>query len=427
MSTLHQLITEGAEHYSAGRLTESEERFRSALSLDEGNPDTIYNLGLVIQAQKRLEEAIELYQQAIQIKPNYPSAYINLGVALKDAGKITEAIAALSEAIRLNPTHANALYNLGISLLTNGQLTEGFKHYEYRFPANPTLVVCQPNIQDKVFWQGEDIADRSLLVCYEQGLGDAIQFIRYLDRLQERNLNVTFAVHPSLKKLFSTYLRGNNYPVLSFEEVNIDHYAHHVSLLSLPHIFGTSLETIPQNIPYIQFTDPVPPDLDISDLPGLKIGLVWATDPNNKPMYQQKSITATGVFKHLQPALTNRATSIVSLQVGKAAAWIQPYLEQPQVYDLSPKLTDFCDTATIISQLDLVITVDTAVAHLAGAMGKPVWVMLPFAADWRWLRDRHDSPWYPTMRLFRQAQRGDWASALDRVESALNEQLTMNN
>jgi hypothetical protein len=214
---------------------------------------------------------------------------------------------------------------------------------------------------------------------------------------------------------------------LTFEEVDIDNYEHHVPLLSLPHIFGTSLETIPRNTPYIHFADRIPSDLDLSKIPGFKVGLVWATDPNNKAMYQQKSITAKGVFKHLQPLITDRRVSIVSLQVGNAASWIQPYLEQPQVYDLSDKLTDFTDTAAVISQLDLIITVDTAVAHLAGAMAKPVWVMLPFAPDWRWMRDRDDSPWYPTMRLFRQDRSDDWASVLNRVESGLYEQLTINN
>jgi Glycosyltransferase family 9 (heptosyltransferase) len=154
---------------------------------------------------------------------------------------------------------------------------------------------------------------------------------------------------------------------------------------------------------------------------GLRVGLVWATDPQNQQMYRHKSIRAEGLFDRLKPFLIDRSISIYSLQVGEAAAWIQPYLDLPNVYDLSDRLNDFTDTAAIIDRLDLVITVDTAVAHLAGAMGKSVWILLPFEADWRWLLNRNDSPWYPTMRLFRQIQFGSWGAVLEDMKSALSE------
>ncbi len=419
MSSL-DLFSLGAAHYQAGKLPAAEQVYREAVDLDPQNPDAYYNLGLIIQTQNRLSEAVKLYQQAIDLQPDYLKAYLNLGIILKEQGKVVESIIALEQAVKLDPNHANALYNLGLALLLNGQLVAGFKNYEYRFQVNKNLAICKPNLKGKPYWQGEHIAGESLLICYEQGIGDSIQFIRYTEYLQKFNLQITVATHPSLQRLFANYLTNSHCSIATFaEELDIDSYSHHVGLLSLPQILNLTLTNIPGQIPYVQ-----PPDISevlrLADTKSLKVGLVWATDPHNKLMYRAKSIKADGVFKHLKPLLNDRLISVWSLQVGAAATWIKPYLELPNVYDFSDRLHDFADTAAVIAQLDLVITVDTAVAHLAGAMGKPVWVMLPFAADWRWLIDRTDSPWYPTMRLFRQPQAGDWASVLQNITIALS-------
>jgi hypothetical protein len=418
-SSADELSMAGADLYQAGKPIEAEQLLRSALELDSENADRYYNLAVVIHDRVRRLEQIELYRRAIDLNPNYISAYINLGIILKEQGRVKEAIDVFDRAVSLDPDRANGQYNLGLALLLDGRLMAGFAKYEYRFKIHHHLSICRPNISDRQVWHGEQMEDKNLLICHEQGIGDAIQFIRYVQYLQPYNLHLTIATHPTLQRLFATCLDLPSSSVITFDDVDLSLYDRYVSLLSLPCIFKTSLENIPNSTPYIlppQHAIELP-ELDRSS--GLRIGLVWATDPQNQQMYRHKSIKAEGIFKHLKPFLLDRLISIYSLQVGAAAVWIQPYLDLPNVYDLSDRLNDFTDTAAIIDRLDLVITVDTAVAHLAGAMGKPVWILLPFEADWRWLLNRHDSPWYPTMRLFRQIQPGNWGAVLQNIESTL--------
>jgi hypothetical protein len=421
LSSADELSKAGADRYQAGKLIEAEQLFRSALELEPGNADRYYNLAVVIHDRGWRLEEIELYRRAIEIDPNYISAYINLGIVLKEQGRVNEAIDLLDRAITLDPNRANAQYNLGLALLLDGRLIEGFAKYEYRFKIHHHLTICKPDISDRQVWNGEQTEVKNLLICHEQGIGDAVQFIRYVKYLQPYNFHITIATHPALQKLFATCLDLPNCSVVTFNDVDPSLYDRYVGLLSLPHLLKTSLENIPDSIPYIQSPkDPIAlPGLDRAR--GIRVGLVWATDPQNQQMYRQKSIKAEGVFKHLKPFLIDRSISIYSLQVGAAATWIQPYLDLPNVYDLSDRLNDFTDTAAIIDRLDLVITVDTAVAHLAGAMGKSVWVLLPFEANWRWLLNRTDSPWYPTMRLFRQPQTGNWGAVFQDIEFALLE------
>jgi hypothetical protein len=427
-SSADELSIAGADRYQAGKLIEAEQLLRSALELEPENADRYYNLAVVIHSQLRKLTAIELYRRAIDLNPNYINAWINLGIVLKEQGRVKEAIDALDRAVTLDPDRANAQYNLGLALLLDGRLAEGFAKYEYRFKIHH-LIICKPDVRDKYVWNGEQMEVKHLLVCHEQGIGDAIQFIRYvkcLQYLRPDNFHLTIATHRSLQKLFATCLDLPNSSVITFDDVDISLCDRYISLLSLPYILKTNLENIPNSIPYIHPPKYVVelPSLNIST--SLRVGLVWATDPQNKQMYRHKSIKAEGIFNHLKRFLIDRSISIYSLQVGEAAAWIQPYLDLPNVYDLSDRLNDFTDTAAIIDRLDLVITVDTAVAHLAGAMGKPVWIMLPFEADWRWLSNRNDSPWYPTMRLFRQIQFGSWGAVLDNIESALLELIQSN-
>jgi Tetratricopeptide repeat/Glycosyltransferase family 9 (heptosyltransferase) len=420
-SRADELSIAGADRYQAGKLIEAEQLLRSALELEPENADRYYNLGVVIHDRVRRLEAIELYRRAIDLNPNYINAWINLGIVLKEQGRVKEAIDVLDRAVTLDPAHANAQYNLGLALLLDGRLTEGFVKYEYRFKIHHHLTICQPDIRNKQLWNGEKMDGKNLLICHEQGIGDAIQFIRYVKYLQAYNFRLTIATHPSLQKLFATCLDLPDSSFVAFNDVDISLYDRYISLLSLPCILKANLENIPNSTPYI-YLPKCAIELSNSNIStGLQVGLVWATDPQNKQMYRHKSIKAEGVFNHLKRFLIDRSISIYSLQVGEAAAWIQPYLDLPNVYDLSDRLNDFTDTAAIIDRLDLVITVDTAVAHLAGAMGKPVWILLPFEADWRWLLNRNDSPWYPTMRLFRQIQFGSWGTVLDNIESALLE------
>lgn len=300
-------------------------------------------------------------------------------------------------------------------MLLLGDFQQGLLEYEWRFKTQQFNDFKQFKVP---MWDGAPLEGKSIVLGNEQGLGDAIQFVRYAPKLREQGATVIISTHPALVSLFRECLKGQ-FEVVESSRCNVYNYDRHVSLLSLPRIFKTSLETIPNCTPYIVLTDSL---RDLFILPSshfYRIGIVWATGKLNTQLYQQKSCTPE-LFMNL---LDLENISLYSLQVGEDASQIQPWLNHQRVCDCSPLLKDFVDTACAIDRLDLVITVDTAVAHLAGAMGKPVWVLLPFVPDWRWLLDRQDSPWYPTMRLFRQPSPGDWASVFSQVKAKLTEVL----
>jgi ADP-heptose:LPS heptosyltransferase len=329
-------------------------------------------------------------------------------------------------------------YNLGTALLTLGRYEEGWQEYEWRLQRQGATY---PRFLSPL-WTGSPLSHQTLLICAEQGLGDTIQFVRYLPLLAEAHpqAQICLRCQESLVELF----RGCLPQVQVISETDpLPSFDCHLPLLSLPQRLGTTLETIPACIPYLVY--PVHaggPQIPLSlswreDWPELsqermKVGLVWASGrrahPDLNRVQRLKSCPLDLLLQHLHvPSI-----QWVSLQVGEdlsAPLGQSPHplgslLEQHQVLELGSRFRSFVDTAAAVAQLDLVISVDTAVAHLAGAMGKPVWVLLPFAADWRWLLHREDSPWYPgVMRLFRQDTPGDWVGVLRRVQVALEERL----
>ena len=255
-------------------------------------------------------------------------------------------------------------------------------------------------------WQGEDIKGKRIVLWNEQGLGDAIQFVRYARIVKAKGAQVILAVQTQLFRLFEQSLQ-EKYEIVDHRTFDISAYDQHASLLSLPGILGTTLETIP-DFSYIQPQQHlVLPDDDEHH----RIGIVWGSDRRNWQMYKYKYCPV----EFFASLLDLDQVALYSLQVGEDA----DQLNDSRIVNLSSLISDFADTASLIAQLDLIITVDTAVAHLAGAMGKPVWVVLPYNCDWRWLLDRQDSPWYPTMRLFRQTKPGDWQGVFNQVKEQL--------
>jgi Flp pilus assembly protein TadD len=406
----------GAALHGQGRLDEATESYHRAITLDPLRPEAHYNLGSAVQEMGRLDEAADHYRRALELRPAYPQAWNNLGITLRDLGRLDEAMAAYRGAIAVLPDHAEAHYNLGMALLEAGDLAAGFDEYEWRFGAGVSTARDYP----QPLWRGEDLTGRTLLVWPEQGFGDSLQFLRYIPLLAARGIRVIVEVQKPLVRLVrgmpgAVAVVASGDPLPAFDV--------HVPLVSLPQRFATTLDHMPAAPPYLY-----PPATAVAvwrdHLPrregwgrhggALRVGLVWAGNPN------QKNDANRSLPAAFLPALVGRdSVEFYALQVGDAArALASPGLER--VRDLSPLLTDFAETAAALLALDLVITVDTSVAHLAGALGVPVWVMLTLRPDWRYLRLRDDCPWYPSMRLYRQERLGAWDEVIRRLAGDLD-------
>jgi tetratricopeptide (TPR) repeat protein len=379
---------------------------RRAVELNPEFGQAHSNLGNALYGQKRFEEAAASYRRAIEIQPDFADAWANLGTALHHAGDFDEGVAALRYALALAPRHANAHSGLGILLLQRGEFGEGWEEYEWRLESSE---VKGPRFPQRP-WRGESLVGKRVYVQAEQGFGDTLQFARYLPLLAGRGATASFRVHQSLATLIRASLPGVE---VFGDRGTPDAPDYECALLSLPHLFRTRLETIPADIPYLR----PPHDMAarwatrLSGLGGFKIGIVWAGNPEHVNDRRRSLDLAM-----LAPLFAVPGTSFVSLQVGPRAADVSSH---PDVTDLSRDLADFSDTAAAIAGLDLVIAIDTSIAHLAGALGKPVWLLLPWVSDWRWMLGRKDSPWYPTMRLFRQRRGESWNEIVPRVVSEL--------
>jgi tetratricopeptide (TPR) repeat protein len=384
-----------------GRLEEAVVRYERALALAPDHPETRNNLGVALVDLGRPEEAITHYEQALALQPDRAETHNNLGIALERRGRYAEALACYGRALALKPDYAEAHFNRSHALLLTGELDEGWQEYEWRF-----AVARYDRNFDRPLWSGEPLAGQSILIHAEQGLGDTLQFVRYVPAVAERGGRVVLEVPEAVVRLVRTAADASEVvaagdPLPAFDC--------HCPLLSLPRVLKTSLATIPDAVPYLS----VPAGVmaaraeRIATAPGLKVGIVWAG-------------TTVGAIdlRLLQPLWDVAGISWFSLQVGNASRDIS-LLNGVTIADLSPWLTDFAETAAAVCHLDLVITVDTSVGHLAGALGRPTWLLLPTPPDWRWLLEREDSPWYPTARLFRQRKAGDWPGMAREVAAAL--------
>ena len=395
-----------------GRFAEAEAILRRAIGLSPDFAAAWFNLGSVLVRQGRMVEAVDAYAAVLRLQPDNALALNAIGFPLQETGRMAEAERTLRAALRLAPDMPGAHYNLGMNLLLQGRYEEGWREYEWRWRVTPPI--SAPRDFPQPLWDGQPSGARVLLHA-EQGLGDTIQFCRYVP-LAAARARVVLEVPAPLTRLLAT-LPGVETIVTQGEP--LPDFDFHCPLLSLPHRFGTTLETVPAAIPYLsaepagvaRWRDRLAP------LPGRRVGLCWAGNPRAHDLGahaidRRRSITLTS----LAPLAALLNVSFVSLQKHPPVADAPPMLP---LYDWTAELHDFADTAALVAALDLVISVDTAVAHLAGALGRPVWILNRFDTCWRWLTDRLDSAWYPTARLFRQARPGDWDSVVNDLATTL--------
>ncbi len=392
---------------AAGKFEDAAKAYQKAHRLDPADPRPPYNMGKALYAVERFTEAAEAYALAIQADPGFAGAERNRGLALKAAGRINEAIGHLKTAVSQDPRDPIVHGIHGAALLLAGRLKEGWPENEWRLkkPDNRRLFP-QP------LWDGSDLNGRTILLEAEQGYGDTIQFIRYAARLKDMGATVILHCFPRIRWLLASVpgiervvQRGEMPPDFDVQ----------APLMSLPAIFGTTLETIPAPTSYIALDGNAVEKWKekLATYPGLKIGLCWQGDKGFKGD-KWRSMAP----EHMAPLVKSRpGDTFISLQTGDGEA--MEGLVRQNLIEGEGGPDAFIHSAPIIRNLDLVITTDTAVAHLAGALGAKTWVLLQFVPEWRWLMERPDSPWYPTMRLFRQPAHQDWPAVIRDVTAAL--------
>ena len=378
-----------------------------ALEIEPAHVDALCNRGAALRRLNHIEAALADYDKALAADPGSALALNNRGVALAALNRHDDAIAAYTKAIALQPGYANAIFHRGLSRLVTGHFASGWDDLESRWGGaeiqGPPRTFAQPP------WTGrEDLRGKTLLLHAEQGLGDTIQFCRYAALLYHRGARIILEVQPPLVELLAP-LRGVDRVVA--RGAALPSFDFHCPLMSLPRAFGTGIDSIPASVAYLKAPDEHVERwrAKLGARDGPRIGLAWsgsATLVNDR----NRSIP----LAQLAP-LRELGATLVSLQKEVRDDDRRALQAGTPLLHFGAELTDFRDTAALISLMDAVVSVDTAVAHLAGAMGKPAWILLPFSPDWRWLLERDDSPWYPTARLFRQPRRGDWGSVIDRI------------
>lgn len=433
-----------------GELSAALELCQKAVKLDSRNPRAYNNLGVTYQELGQFEEASKAYKRAIRLDPDHAGAHGNLATSLAESDQIEEALAichkaekkwprnpnirnALTNAFtRLNrledalktteqtlaidPDHAQAHYARAMILLAMGNYEEGWPEYEWRTRRNgfwPKRRYTQPT------WRGEPLADKTILAHWEQGFGDIIQFSRFFDRLttliksedRHRNAKVLFDCPAKLIGLLDGAFEFDRIGDFGDQPPSFDFYS---PLISLGQFLDVTGDNIPAKIPYIE--NSLDEYLKIPPAAGLKIGLAWASDHGDS--YRRKVCDVADLARLFPIANCH----FYGLQFGAEGEELKPFEQDGKVFNLGNQLGDFAHTAAIIGQMDLIIAIDTYIVHLAGAMDVPTWVMLPYSPDWRWRLDRTDSPWYPSLRLFRQPAPGDWNSVIDQISQALLEQ-----
>jgi tetratricopeptide (TPR) repeat protein len=401
-----QPLDQAMKIHRAGRLAEAEALYRQILAAEPGNARAMQLLGVIAFQSGNLKAGMELIQQAIRLNPNCADFHANLGVLLKEADDHAGAIQATRRAIALDPLVPDYHWNLSMSLLSLGQFKEGWDEFEWRLFSSK-LALSRGLKEPR--WAGQNLNEEKLLLHTEGGFGDAIQFIRYLPMIRQRVRTIYLECQPELVRLFEgleglTQIipRGAAFPRFDFL----------IPLQSLPRVFQTDLSNMPACVPYLHPTAESVQKwkTKLAARPGKKIGLSWAGSRNP---HDQRSRT----LEIFAPLAEIPGLEFHSLQKGEEASQAVP--PGFALIDHSHELRDFAETAGLVANLDLVISVDTSVVHLAGAMAKPVWTLLPPGADFRWLRVRDDTPWYPTMKLFRQKKRGDWSGPIQKVAEQL--------
>jgi tetratricopeptide (TPR) repeat protein len=375
--------------------------FEKAITLEPRLGPNHYNLGNSCYHLDQVERAATQFQQAVECNPRDHVSWNNLGKCLKELNLLDESLQAYDRALEVMPDYDLAHYGRAMCLLSAGRLLEGFREYEWRWYSLTRRKFSQP------VWNGEPCPGKTLFIYAEQGFGDAIQMVRFVSLARGQFAHVILECRPELKTLFeysncADVVVAHGQPVPSFDYV--------LSQSSLPYALGTTLDTIPRQPSYLQ----APVGAELPAEPGyLKVGLVWAGNPN----YHQDAARSIPL-QNL--ALIFQVPGIVFYSFQQPLPARDESFLQPLVnVQTCSRFADFLQTASALQGLNLLISVDTAVAHLAGALGKPVWLLLQYSANWRWFQDREDTPWYPYMKLFRQAKRNDWQLPIARVADAL--------
>jgi Flp pilus assembly protein TadD len=432
--------------HDKGNLAEAERIYREILAQEPNHPDALHLLGLVAHQTGHHEQAVSLIGRAIRLRSGVALYYNNLGQSLRNLTRFDDARAAFSQAIAINPNfaeaycnmaticqlvgefrealvwceralaidaeHVNTHYNRALSWLALGDFPRGWAEYEWRWQREE----FRRALDTMPEWDGSPLEGRRLFVRSEQGLGDTLQYVRFISVLQEMGASLELAIPPSLAPLL---LQSGIRPFAT-DDTQAAPYDVHTTLVSLPNRLGTTLETIPAQVPYL-FADEARVALwreRMQRIAGFRVGIAWQGNPKF-PQDRWRSIPL-GEFAPLAQVAGVR---LFCLQKNHGLEQLEQLGGAFQVVDLRPEYDveegAFLNAAAIMRNLDLVITTDTALAHLAGALGVRVWVLLGIGADFRWLSGRSDSPWYPTMRLFRQARLGDWTELLNRVAGEL--------
>jgi Flp pilus assembly protein TadD len=407
----------GMVHYLRGRIAEAENCFRAALRLDPANANATLNLGAARQLGAHSDEAEGLFRRAIALGCDPSRARSNLALSLMEQVRPEEAVECCRQALAQRPDYPQARANLALGLMMLGQLDEGWQQYESRWEveamSSPAPRLPAPR------WTGQALNGETVLLYAEQGFGDTLQFCRYVPMVAAAGGRVVLVVPKPLFRVMQT-LDGVT-DLLSEDDAALPPFDYHCPLLSLPFAFKTTLETIPAPVPYLH-ADPSRWAATLAALPGMKVGLVWAgksrtEQPHAVAIDKRRSMR----LADMAPLLQVPGVSFISLQLGPPARQMRRPPPGAVLHDVSSRLEDWADTADLIAGLDLVIAVDTAVAHLAGALNRPVWMLNRFDSCWRWFLGREDTPWYPSMRIFRQTAHGDWTGVTDRVRAALVE------
>ena len=392
-----------------GRLDLAEASFREAIRLQSDYAEAHNNLGNTLQDQGRFAEAVPTYRQALRYRPGYVEALKHLGNALRALGRLPEAIECYNEGLRLDPNHVLLHTARAMVRIQIGDLVQGFAECEWRLhgPAAPVHRFTQP------VWDGAPLDGRTILILAEQGLGDTLQFIRYAARAARRGGRVVVACPPILTRILRSCRGVDEVVSEGCPPPAFDCYA---PVMSLARILGTTLETIPAEVPYLS-ADPSCVERWRADLEGvreLKVGVVWQGNPNHNKDRERSFRLA-----QLEPVARVPGVRLFSLQKNFGLDQLETLPDGFSVTDLGGRINDFVETAAVMKNLDLVISADSSPAHLAGALALPVWMVLPSVCDWRWMTDREDTPWYPTMRLFRQQRFRDWDELFLRVAGEL--------
>ena len=403
------LINRGNACIKDKRFADALQSYDSALALEPDQVGALTDRCVALAEMDRFDEALAAADQALRVAPHVVAAHVNRGNALIKLARMEEALTSYGEALKLDPEQVDANFNASLAWLCLGEFREGWKQYEYRWKKKE----FQRREYARPMWRGErDIEGKTILLVHEQGLGDTIQFVRNAPLVADLGARVVVGTQPPLKSVVATV--PGIAQIVADGEV-LPEFDLFCPMLNLPSAFGTELETIPANIPYIRpFKERLVKwrDRFVEDK-RVRVGICWAG--NSAHLNDRNRSIA---LERLATVLSVPGIDFVSVQKDVSEAQAE-LLRAHGVRQLGQEFQDFSDTAAVVALLDLVVAVDTSVAHLAGAMGKAVALLIPFAPDWRWLLDRTDSPWYPTMRIFRQDAVGDWAGPLERLREEL--------